>query len=68
MVDETSEQKQLKNRVAVVDKTCGPLIDGVLAVPMRKIRASGSCAASGAAMTSATTRPGKSENGKVPIW
>jgi hypothetical protein len=37
MVDETSEQKQLKNRLAVVDKTCGALIDGVLAVPMRKI-------------------------------
>jgi hypothetical protein len=41
MVDETSEQKQLNNRVGVVDKTCGPLIDGELAVPMRKIRASG---------------------------
>ena len=63
MVDETSEQKRLKDRVALLllIKHAAPLIDGVLALPMRNIRAAGDRAA-GAAVTAATTRPGKSEN------
>jgi hypothetical protein len=60
MVDETSEQKRLKDRVALplLIKHAAPLIDGVLVLPMRNIRAAGDRAA-GAAMTAATTRPGK---------
>jgi len=63
MVDETSDQKQLKDRVALplLIKHAVPLIDGVLALSLRNIRAAGDRAA-GAAMTAATSRPGKSEN------
>jgi len=43
MVHETSEQKRLKDRVALplLIKYPGPLIDGFLAVPMRNLRAAG---------------------------
>ena len=54
MVDETSEQKRLKDRVVLplLIKHAAPFIDRVLALPMRNIRAAG------AAMTAVTTRPG----------
>jgi hypothetical protein len=60
MVDETSEQKRLKDRVALplLIKHAAPLIGGVLALAMWNIRAAGDRAA-GAAMTAVTTRPGK---------
>jgi|HubBroStandDraft_6_1064221.scaffolds.fasta_scaffold697687_1 hypothetical protein len=53
MVDETSEQKRLKDRVVLplLIKHAAPFIDRVLALPMRNIRAAG------AAMTAVTTRP-----------